>query len=380
VTCIAGHLKVHLSTFDRVSFEEAILKELNGLELKARAQLIADHLHAVLPENHKTRYRIILDMLHPADDIKDGQQSDAYGICGWGMMPLGLVVGQHGLAAFDESLQLLKEMTIRFTSEFDVRYFLLADEKRTLNIMQGWINDPSYHVRRLVSEGTRPRLPWAMQLPSLRADPSPTLPLLEALRDDKEEYVRRSVANHLNDIAKDHPGLVANIAKEWMKDADKHRTKLVHHACRTLIKQGHKGALEAFGLSPPEVKISGIRIENKNVVFGDGLLFCVDLISISKKPQDLVIDYVVHFLKANNKQSGKVFKWKKLTLESGQTLSMKKVHAIRPITTRRYYEGTQALTLRINGEDFGFEEFDLIMTGKNQPQCKVKLQHFKSDF
>ncbi len=365
VTCIAGHLERQLSTFDRTLFEQSILNDLDGLELKARAQLIADHLHAVLPEDYKVRYKIILDMLHPADDINGGQQSDAEGICGWGMMPLGLVVGQHGLVAFEASLLLLKEMTIRFTSEFDVRYFLLADQQRALDIMQGWIKDPNEHVRRLVSEGTRPRLPWAMQLPSLRADPSPVLSLLEALRDDKEEYVRRSVANHLNDIAKDHPDLVANIAKQWMENADANRSRLVRHACRSLIKQGHTGALEAFGLNPPELQLRKFSIENKQVIFGNGLNFCANIISTSKKPQNLIIDYVVYFLKANNQQSAKVFKWKKLTLDVGESVSMKKVHPIRPITTRRYYEGTQALALRINGKDFGFVEFELIMTGKN---------------
>ncbi|MFT5598599.1 MAG: 3-methyladenine DNA glycosylase AlkC [Urechidicola sp.] len=366
VACIAYHLEIHLPTLDRESFEKAILKELDGLELKARGQLIADHLHAVLPEDHSVRHKIILAMLHPVDDINGEQKSGTEGICGWGMMPLGLVVGQHGLAAFEEALLLLKEMTIRFTSEFDVRYFLLADQQRALDIMQGWITDPNRHVRRLVSEGTRPRLPWAMQLPGLKADPSPVLPLLKALRDDKEEYVRRSVANHLNDIAKDHPDLVANIAKEWLKNADTNRTRLVRHACRSLIKQGHKGALEAFGLNPPELKLKKFNIETQNVTFGNDLIFSITLISTDKKPQNLIIDYVVHFVKANKQRSGKVFKWKKLILEAGQSLSLKKFHPIRPITTRRYYAGTQALTLRINGEDFGLEEFDLIMIGKNE--------------
>ena len=370
VTCIADHLEVHLSTFNRVLFEETILKELDGLELKARAQLIADHLHVVLPEDHKTRHKIIREMLHPADDFEGGKQSDADGICGWGMMPLGLVIGQHGLAAFDESLLLLKEMTIRFTSEFDVRYFLLADQERALAIMQGWINDPNRHVRRLVSEGTRPRLPWAMQLPGLLANPSPTLPLLEALRDDDEEYVRRSVANHLNDIAKDHQDLVANLAKQWMKNADKNREKLVRHACRSLIKQGHTTALEAFGLNPPEIKLRKIGIENRNVIFGNSLNFSVELISTSEKQQDLIIDYVMHFLKANNKRSAKVFKWKKLTLKAGESLSIEKAHPIRAITTRRYYPGTQALSLRINGKDFGMEEFNLAMTDNEQQSWK----------
>ncbi len=365
MVCIAGHLETHLETFDPAAFQGSILKEMGSLELKARAQLIADHIHAVLPEDHVARYKIILAMLHPCDDINGDQQSNADGICGWGMMPLGLVVGQHGLDAFDESLLLLKEMTKRFTAEFDIRYFLLADQQRTLDILQNWVHDPNRHVRRLVSEGTRPRLPWAMQLPELRENPSPTLPFLKVLRDDDEEYVRRSVANHLNDIAKDHPDLVANLAKEWMESADMKRRKLVHHACRSLIKQGHSDALEAFGLYPPDINLHKISIESPKVTFGSDLIFSADIMSGSEKPQKLIIDYVVYFLKANNKQSGKVFKWKKLIIEPGEALSMKKNHPIRPITTRRYYAGTQAVSLRINGKDFGFVEFELIMNSMN---------------
>ena len=365
VTCIAGHLKKHLPSFDRASFEESILAELDGLELKARAQLIADHLHRVLPKKTEVRHEIILAMLHPAEGINDGQQSDSNGICGWGMMPLGLVVGQHGIDSFEASLQLLKEMTRRFTSEYDVRYFLLEDQKRALDIMQDWVDDPDYHVRRLLSEGTRPRLPWAMQLPELIADPSPCLPLLEALRDDEEEYVRRSVANHLNDVSKDHPDLVAKLAKTWIKDADSKRTKLLRHACRSLIKQGHTSALEAFGINPPDINLRKIGIETEKVVFGSDLVFSAELISTSKKPQNLILDYVLHFLKANDKRSAKVFKWKTFTLGAGEKISIKKNHAIRPITTRRYYAGTQALSLRINGEDFGLVEFDLMMIDEN---------------
>ena len=365
VNCIAFHLNTHLPAFDRVLFEEGILKELDSLELKARAQLIADHMHAVLPNNHKARYKVIRAMLHPGDDLNGEQKSNKDGICGWGIMPLGLVVGQHGLDVFAESLLLLKEMTSRFTSEFDVRHFLIADQERALEIMRGWITDPNHHVRRLVSEGTRPRLPWAMQLPRLIADPSPALPLLEALRDDSEEYVRRSVANHLNDIAKDHPEVVAGLAKQWMKNADKNREKLVRHACRTLIKQGHPGALEAFGLNHPEIELNNFRIETPNVIFGNKLVFSVELISTSNKPQNFIVDYVMHFLKASNKRTGKVFKWKTLTLKAGERLLINKQHPIRPITTRRYYAGTQALSLRINGKDFGFEEFGLTISKKN---------------
>jgi len=359
VVCIAGHLEQHLPQFNREWFEGSILKELESLELKARSQWIADHIHKVLPVDHVDRYKIIRAMLHPAKNTIAGQQSNEDGILGWGMMPLGMVVGQYGQAAFEESLLLLKEMTKRFSSEFDVRYFLLIDQERALNLMGTWVADPNYHVRRLVSEGTRPRLPWAMQLPRLMADPSPMLPLLEALRDDDHEYVRRSVANHLNDIAKDHPDLVAGLAKRWMKSADDSRKKLVRHACRTLIKQGHPEALEAFGLYPPEIKLMKLEIKTENVTFDTDLVFAVEIISTSKTAQDLIIDYALHLVKANGKRAGKIFKWKRITLEAGKTLSLQKFHGIKPISTRRYYEGVQGVSLRINGKDFGFGEFTL---------------------
>ncbi len=356
VICIADHLQEHIASFERKTFEDPIQKELENLELKERAQLIADHVHIALPDNHEERARVLRAMLHPDDA---DQPSDECGICGWGIFPLSMVVGQHGLDDFDGSLLLLKEMTKRFSSEFGIRYFLLADQDRTLSILRGWADDPNRHVRRLVSEGTRPRLPWAMQLPRLIDDPVPMLPILEALRDDEEEYVRRSVANHLNDISKDHPDLIARLAGDWMQGADKHREKLVRHACRTLIKQGHPIALKAFGFGKPKLHLDALSIETRTVELGGALTFSANLRSTSDEPQALVIDYLVHFKKANGKLASKVFKWKRVTIQAGRALPLCRSHAIRPITTRRYYSGKHALSLRINGQDFGYAEFDL---------------------
>jgi len=364
VGCIADHLENHLDGFDRQGFEVPILRELHALELKQRAQLISDHLHVSLPEAFDARARVLRAMLHPHDGEHNGQQSDEDGISGWGMFPLAMVVGQHGQRAFKGSLMLLKDMTSRFSSEFDVRYYLIEDQERALKIMSAWVDHPNMHVRRLLSEGTRPRLPWGMQLPQLIADPSPMLPLLEALRDDEEEYVRRSVANHLNDIAKDHPDLVAGLAKDWMRGADKNRERLVRHACRTLIKQGHAGALDAFGLGPPEIDLAEFAIGTKHVALGGSVEFDATLKSTSKKVQSLIIDYLLHFKKANGSRVGKVFKWKNIKLAPGASVTLRKSHAIKPITTRRYYEGEQALSLRINGQDYGIEEFDLSVPGK----------------
>ncbi|MCV0424125.1 MAG: DNA alkylation repair protein [Roseibium sp.] len=358
--CLLGR---HLPDFDRAAYEAAILSKLHDLELKQRARLIADETGRALPEALPEKFRILLAILHPVENEGVDRASDGQGIRGWGMMPLGMVVTDYGLGDFDSSFALLKEMTKRATAEFEVRPFLAKDQSRALEIMAPWVNDPSVHVRRLVSEGTRPRLPWGMRLNQLVEDPTPTLPLLEALKDDPEEYVRRSVANHLNDIAKDHPDLVAEIAARWLKGADKPREKLVRHACRSLIKQGHKATLEAFGLKPPEIAVAGPEVTTRTVTYGSSVAFQVEIRSKSPQPQDLVIDYLVHFKKANGSLSPKVFKWTKVKLAPGQTLSLSREHAIRPITTRVYYGGTQAIGLRINGQDFGYSKFELVMTG-----------------
>ena len=361
---LAGHLERLVTRFDRERFESSILQELESLELKARAQLIADHVHIALPDERAERLRILKAMLHPVADYEADGLSDDNGIRGWGVLPLSMVVGQHDVKDFEGSLSLLAEMTKRFSAEFAVRYFLLADQTKALAIMGAWVTDPSRHVRRLLSEGTRPRLPWAMQLPKLMDDPSPMLPFLEALRDDDEECVRRSVANHLNDIAKDHPDLVARMANEWMKGANRNRERLVRHACRTLIKQGHPVALQAFGLFRPDLELESLTIDTPNVNLGGALNFSATVRSTSDKHQPLGVDYLVHFRKANGRLGGKVFKWTKFTMAPGEVRVLKRSHPIRLITTRRYYTGQQGLSLRINGRDFGYVEFDLKVPAK----------------
>ncbi|MEP2705643.1 MAG: DNA alkylation repair protein [Roseibium sp.] len=361
VRCLSLHLGKHIRGFDPMAYETEILEQLDHLELKQRARLIADVTHRVLPADLDERFAILEAMLHPLTDVAVDRDSDERGIRGWGMMPLGMIVADCGLGDFDKSFALMKEMTRRATAEFEVRPFLDADQDRALAIMTPWTKDQSVHVRRLVSEGTRPRLPWGMQLKKLVADPAPTLPLLEALKDDPEEYVRRSVANHLNDIAKDHPDLVAEIAARWLKDADKNREKLVRHACRSLIKQGHPATLAAFGLNPPEITLEGLVISERTVDYGEAVGFSVDIKSTGTMPQDLVLDYLIHFKKANGKLAPKVFKWTKARLVPGETLSLSRNHGIKPITTRVYYGGTQAISVRVNGQDFGFSEFELVI-------------------
>ena len=364
-TIISGmgdHFSKAWPEFDRAAFIITATKNLDTLELKERSTQITHAMETFLPNNFKGAAAIILGSLAPDDGLDISNfEADSRGIAGWAVMPMAHYVGLYGLGHFVLSMTLLKEMTKRSSSEFGIRFFLLKESKRTLSVLEKWTRDSSHHVRRLVSEGTRPRLPWAMRLPNFVKDPSPILPLLETLKDDEEEYVRRSVANNLNDIAKDHPDMVAKIAKRWLNGASKERKKLVRHACRTLIKQGHPKTLKALGYGPPCIKLEKLKILTARVPFGDSLLVELCLTSTSKKAQPLIIDYAIHHRKANGGTKAKVFKWKKTTLTPLATLKAKRKHAFKKITTRVYYPGTHKFEILVNGISFGIKTFKLIM-------------------
>ncbi|MEE9322408.1 MAG: DNA alkylation repair protein [Granulosicoccus sp.] len=335
---------------------------LHSLELKQRCSQISDVLAEHLPNSFERSTTILLQTLAPENEcevVTEGVGS--HGLAGWAIMLMTELVGRHGKENFELSMSVLKEMTKRFSSEFDVRVFVNDDPKRALSIMKSWVRNPNRHVRRLVSEGTRPRFPWAIQLPVFVEDLAPVLSLLEKLKDDEEEYVRRSVANNLNDIAKDHPDVVAQVARDWLKAASAERKKLVHHGCRTLIKQGHKKTLSALGYRAPAVKLKYLNILSPQVVFGDALLFELSLISTSKRSQPLIIDYAIHHRKANGGFTRKIFKWKVVQLESQQLLTVKRKHSIRKITTRVYYPGGHRLEILVNGVSLYTGDFAVVM-------------------
>ncbi len=361
ITSMGAHLTNAWPEFDCSGFTAMATNNLDALELKERSMQITKALVAFLPDDFEHAATVMLESLAPEDGYEIDWNDSDEGIVGWAIMPMVDYVGLHGLEHFDLSMTLFKEMTKRSSSEFGIRFFILAEPERTLSVLKTWLDDPNHHVRRLISEGTRPRLPWAMRLPVFIENPAPVLLLLEALKDDKEEYVRRSVANNLNDIAKDHPDIVAQIAKQWLKGADKNRKKLVRHACRTLIKQGHKATLKALGYDAPCVKLEKLDISTPHVEFGEALYFEMSLISTSEQEQNLIIDYAIHHRKANGKTSPKIFKWKTGTLAPSETLFAKRKHAIKKITTRTYYPGIHRLEIFVNGVSLDSKEFELIM-------------------
>lgn len=357
---MAEHLSRAWPAFDEAGFVSAAGRRLRTLELKQRSAQITDALVTYLPDDFERAVAILLKSLAPEDGFEmKSAKVNRLGIDGWAIMPIAEFVGQHGQEHFDLSLATLRELTKRFSSEFGIRYFLLEDPPRTLETLEAWASDPSEHVRRLVSEGTRPRLPWGMRLPAFIEDPTPVLPLLETLRDDESEYVRRSVANNLNDIAKDHPDLVAKLAARWLRSASRDRERLIRHACRSLIKQGHQKTLQSLGYRAPKIRLQRLKVLTPQVALGEALQFDVALTSTSKRAQPLIIDYAIHHQKANGSTTPKVFKWKTITLEPGDTHEAARRHAIRKVTTRAYYPGKHQLELLVNGVSLGRRGFQL---------------------
>lgn len=312
-----------------------------------------------LPLEFPAFEKIIRASLHPSEDPENEGASfgpeGVVGMAGWAIADLVTLRGRERPEA---ALGLLKDVTKRFSAEFAVRPFLDENTELTLEVFKEWLTDENRHVRRLASEGCRPRLPWGMQLRKFVADPAPVLALLEVLKDDPEEYVRRSVANNLNDIAKDHPDKVAEIAALWLIGADKNRTRLVKHACRTLIKHGHTGALGAFGYAPLRDVDCALIIKTDTVNYGEDLEF---EFTLTAKPAHckIVVDYKVHFVKANGSRSPKVFKWKDTVLVKGGLAGVKR-HAIKPITTRTYYAGDHRIEILVNGVAVASGAFELI--------------------
>ncbi|MDM7951245.1 DNA alkylation repair protein [Hydrogenophaga sp.] len=351
------HLQTAWSSFDRTRFEHLALQGLDGLEFKARAQQIANALEACLPSDFDQAAAVLEQALAPpleldarGEPIGLGAALHPAGLAGWILWGAGEWVARRGMGDVPRALTCLHALTQRFTAEFAIRPFIAAHPSEVFETLARWTHDASPHVRRLVSEGSRPRLPWGLRLQALVADPEPTLPLLQALQDDSSAYVRRSVANHLNDIAKDHPGRIAQWLREHLPGASAERTSLLRHASRGLIKQGHAPTLQAWGLAPGLRGHATLSLSHGALCIGDTLTLSVQLQGSGREPQALVVDYAVHHVRAGGKTSAKVFKGWKVNLAPGEALSLSKRHPFREVTTRRLYPGVHRIELLVNGE------------------------------
>ncbi len=352
IRVIANHLSQHDEDFNKKYFLAKAGDNLDELSLMERNRQIVTVLKTCLPTDFKQAQKIIIKSLAPID-----KQQDKYGLHSWLTVPLAEYVGQNGIDHFNEAMNALKAITPFFSSEWGIRHLIIHKQEQSLKLLNEWCDDPSDQVRRLVSEGSRPRVPWGMHLSAFIDKPALSFPLLEKLKDDPSDYVRLSVANHLNDISKDHPDWLQKKLVSWMQPSNKVRMKLIRHACRTLIKQGHKGTLKMLGYDSVKTKHAVLSLNNKHVNFGDSLKFDISIQGPSHR--EVILDYVIHFKKANGELKPKVFKWKLGKLNKEGVLIAKKSHAIKAITTRKYYNGEHKMDVILNGDVIAQADFTL---------------------
>ena len=345
---VAGLLAEIHRGFDRKKFLKLALSGLDELSLLQRMRRMTVCTHEALPTDYPETLKVLYQLAPRIDHSFVTLFMPDY-------------VGLYGQDHFDQSMEALKFFTSFGSSEFAIREFLKRDLKRTLKVMREWSRDDNDHVRRLASEGCRPRLPWSFRLEVLVADPAPALPILENLKADPSLYVRKSVANHLNDITKDHPSKVLAILGEWGRE-NAHTTWIAKRALRTLIKQGNKEALTLLGAGERAlIKVNSFGVAPQKIHLGDSLRLTANLKSTALHPQKLVVDYAVHYVKKSGATSAKVFKWKELTLAVGETLMLEKSQRFQDFSTRSHQAGSHHVDLLINGENLAKDAFTLIV-------------------
>ena len=353
---IATTLRAAEPDFDTVAFRRSAMRGLKALELKARVGHVIGALRQHLPQD----FLQALDVLVRAGALWERRSETSGEFHGFAAWPVIDFVGKHGLDHPKESLDALRELTGLFSAEFAIRPFLERHERLTLARLRRWTKDPDPDVRRLVSEGTRPRLPWGGRLKRFQVDPTPVIDLLERLKDDDALYVRRSVANNLNDISKDHPERVVDLVSKWSRNASDERLWIVRHATRTLVKAGHPGALKVLGFDPKaKVDVVDLSVTPQELKLGGALSLSFELRSRARTAQPLIVDYAVHHVKKSGERTAKVFKLKTLELAPKARVPVKKKHSIRKISTRVYYPGRHLVEVLVNGTSRGTAEFDL---------------------
>ncbi len=345
---VASTFKDLTPSFDPRRFLKAATHGLDSLSILQRVHRVAESLALALPGPYPEQLAVVVD----AGPRLNGAFMN---------MALGDFVASYGLADPARSLKALRRLTPYGTAEFAVRPFLRQDLDGTLRTLLTWAEDRNEHVRRLASEGCRPRLPWSFRLEALVADPTPLAPLLHTLRQDSSLYVRRSVANSLNDITKDHPDWVFEHVAEWDLD-HAHCAWIVKHALRSQIKKGDPRALRLIGASEgAEVSIDGLSIHPPRVTLGGEVEIAFDLRSQSTSDQRLVVDYVVHYVKKNGAPSPKVFKLKTVALPAGEVQPIRIRRALRNFSTRVHYAGEHRVEVMVNGQRLASGAFTLVV-------------------
>jgi 3-methyladenine DNA glycosylase AlkC len=353
---IARIIKEVDSGFDEDAFLADALDGYQALELTPRARQIAQALGRHLPQDYERAIEILIASLGPKLQVAELTGMDVFVY-----LPHVFFVAEFGVDHFEASMRAQYELTQRFSAEYSIRVFLERYPQQTLGRLREWAFDSNAHVRRLVSEGTRPRLPWAPRLRAFQDDPRPVLELLDILKDDPELFVRRSVANNLTDIGKDNPAALIETCRRWMRDASPQRSWLVRHALRSAVKRGEPEALEILGFLPATgVQVGEIDITPAMASIGDSITFTVELSNEGSATQRLLIELRVHFVKANAHPSPKVFALKELELRPNGSVQLTKKISLAQHTTRTHYPGQHRVEVLVNGRPSATGVFDIV--------------------
>ena len=319
----------------------------NDLELKARVRKISSNLGRYLPADYG-------DALAILDQVVSTCSSGFFGI----LFPDFVEVYGQDERHWDLSISALERYTICSTSEFAVRPFIINNEERMMRQMALWAKHNNEHVRRLASEGCRPQLPWGQALTSFKNDPSPVIGILEQLKADPSLYVRKSVANNLNDISKTHPDLVVKITRDWY-GKNEYTDWIVKHGCRTLLKKGNKDVLSVFGFADTDcIIVDGFELGAQSVSIGENMTFYFRI--KAKSAVRVRLEYCIHYIKANGRRNRKIFQISETSLEKNQEKKYKKTHSFADLSTRRHNPGIHSITLIVNGAEAGTLDFDLL--------------------
>ncbi|WP_130911182.1 DNA alkylation repair protein [Pseudomonas sp. Sample_9] len=345
---IADEMSAVYPAFKAKAFLAHANHGLTEMSVMQRMARVAESLHAVLP----LKYEDTLDVLR---ELAPRLNSGFVSMC------LPHYVASYGGHAFDTSMDALKYFTTFGSSEFAIRHFLRSDLERSLEKMHDWTRDENHHVRRLASEGSRPRLPWSFRLEAVQANPQLAAGILDRLKADESLYVRKSVANHLNDVTKVHPGWVLDTVEGWSLN-NKHTAWIAKHALRSLIKQGDVRALAVIGAgAKAEVELLDVRVEPAVVRLGEAITLSFTVKSVVAHEQRLVIDYAIEYVKANGGVSGKVFKLKTLGLAGFGEEVVRRNQVIKDFTTRKHFAGRHGVQVMVNGEVLGSAAFEVLI-------------------
>lgn len=341
-----------LPHFNKAAFFKQIYTDaFTRMELKERMRHTTKVMHEFMPKDYKEAASVIKQVI---DRLR--QQGSADGGLPYMFLPDYIEV--YGLDDYETSVNALEFITQFISCEFAVRPFLLKYPEQMIAQMQAWSLHESYKVRRFASEGSRSRLPWAMAVPILKKDPQLILPILENLKDDPHEWVRRSVANSLNDITRDHPGVVLQTARNW-QNISPETDAIIKHGCRTLLKQGHPEILSYYGLNAEEVALTGFNILTPSICVGESVAFEFEVQNQSTEPQKVRLEYAVFYRMQNGKPSKKMFKISERIYQPKEKVKVERKQKFIIITTRKFYCGTHQLSVIVNGQEKATGSFEL---------------------